>query len=217
MAKKKTITKEYLIDAYMDMVIAQQGTAFTIEELCTSYNFTPEAFHEHFKNFEALDSAIFKIFIDNAISVLSQSPDYVEFGKKDRLLSLYYTLFENLTLNREFVLSILKGYGLNFNALALFKEFKKVFIDFVGSLQMEPLRIHGALETVQQKSIQEALWIQFLLTLKFWMSDDSPKCEKTDIFIEKSVNTGIELLNTKSLHNIVDLGKFLYAEKIKSK
>ena len=48
------------------------------------------------------------------------------------------------------------------------------------------------------------------------MDDDSDQGEKTDIFIEKSINTGLELLNTQSLNNIIDLGKFLYAEKIKS-
>jgi hypothetical protein len=31
-------------------------------------------------------------------------------------------------------------------------------------------------------------WIQLLLTLKFWLDDVSPKFEKTDIYIEKSVN-----------------------------
>ncbi len=201
----------------MDMVVAQHGTPFTIEDLGETHNFSDEAFEKHFENFEALNKTIFKIFIENAIAVLAQSPDYLDFGKKDKLLSLYYTLFENLTLNREFVLLILKGYGLSLNALSVFSDFKEVFVGFVGSLQIESLNIHDTLDAVQQKSIQEALWVQFLLTLKFWMSDESPNCAKTDIFIEKSVNTGVELLNTKSLHNIIDLGKFLYVEKIKSK
>ena len=31
--------------------------------------------------------------------------------------------------------------------------------------------------------------------------------------MEKSINTSFELLETKSLHNIIDLAKFLYQEK----
>ena len=142
--------------------------------------------------------------------------DYEGFTKKDKLLSLYFTLFENFTLNRRFVLLIIKSYGLNLNALPLFSELKVSFIAFVDSLQIETIRLSDSLESIQKKSLREGLWIQFLLTLKFWMSDDSPQCEKTDIFIEKSVNTGLELINTQSLHNIIDLGKFLYTEKIKS-
>jgi hypothetical protein len=48
----------------------------------------------------------------------------------------------------------------------------------------------------QTKSIQESSWIQLLLTLKFWLDDVSPKFEKTDIYIEKSVNLSFELMDT---------------------
>lgn len=201
----------------MDTVVAQHGTPFTIEDLGRTHNFTPEAFEAHFESFEALNKAIFKIFLDNALMVLAETPEYFNFSKKDKLLSLYYTLFENLSLNRDFVLLTIKSYGLNLNALSLFNELKESFVAFVDSLEMETLSLHDTLDSLQKKSLREGLWVQFLLTLKFWMSDDSPQCEKTDIFIEKSVNTGVELLNTKSLHNIIDLGKFLYAEKVKSK
>ena len=51
--------------------------------------------------------------------------------------------------------------------------------------------------------------------MKFWLDDTSEGFEKTDIFIEKSINTSMELLETKSLHNIIDLAKFLYQEKVK--
>jgi len=201
----------------MDTVVAQHGTPFTVEDLAEAHNFTPKAFEAHFESFDDLNKAIFKIFLDNALAVLAETPDYFGFSKKDKLLSLYYTLFENFTLNRDFVLLTIKSYGLNLNTLSLFNELKESFVAFVDSLEMETIRLHDTLDSFQKKSVQEGLWVQFLLTLKFWMSDDSPKCQKTDIFIEKSVNTGVELLNTKSLHNIIDLGKFLYAEKIKSK
>lgn len=201
----------------MDTVVAQHGTPFTVEELAEAHNFAPEAFEVHYESFDALNKAIFKIFLDNALAVLAETPDYFGFSKKDKLLSLYYTLFENFTLNRDFVLLTIKSYGLNLNTLSLFNELKESFVAFVDSLEMETIRLHDTLDSFQKKSVQEGLWVQFLLTLKFWMSDDSPKCQKTDIFIEKSVNTGVELLNTKSLHNIIDLGKFLYAEKIKTK
>lgn len=201
----------------MDAVVQHEGTNFTVEELAESYDFEPRAFYEHFDGFESLNKTIFKIFIDNALIVLADSTDYISFSKKDKLLSLYFTLFENLTLNREFALLIIKSYGLNLNALTLFSGLKESFVVFIDSLHMETLSIHDTLESIQKKSLQEGLWVQFLLTMKFWMSDDSYQCEKTDIFIEKSVNTGLELLNTKSLNNIIDLGKFLYTEKVKTK
>lgn len=201
----------------MDYVVDHQGTGLSIEELSSSYDFTEDDFLVHFENFETLNKAIYKIFIDNAVSVLNEDEDFEKFSKKDKLLSLYYTLFENFTLNRDFVLLTVKSYGLNLNALPLFSGLRESFLTFVDLLKMETLGLSSTLESIQKKSLQEGLWVQFLLTVKFWMSDDSQNCEKTDIFIEKSVNTGVELLNTKSLNNIIDLGKFLYSEKIRSK
>ena len=40
--------------------------------------------------------------------------------------------------------------------------------------------------------------------------------EKTDVLIEKSVNTVVSLLDTKPLESLIDLGKFLWKEKSNS-
>ena len=53
-----------------------------------------------------------------------------------------------------------------------------------------------------------------LVTLKFWLDDDSADFEKTDLFIEKSIAATFELANTKPLKSVVDFGKFLFKEKI---
>ena len=45
------------------------------------------------------------------------------------------------------------------------------------------------------------------------MDDTSKSFEKTDIVIEKSVNTVVDLLNTKPLESLFDLGKFLWNER----
>ncbi|MEM9361195.1 MAG: TetR family transcriptional regulator C-terminal domain-containing protein [Bacteroidota bacterium] len=217
MTKKKKIAEEDIIDFYMDAVVKYEGKPNSIEEFADDYNFYIELFYEHFESFEELDKTIFQTLMNISISNLKEVPEYVSFSKKDKLLSLYYTFFENLTLNRDFTLLTIKSYGLSLGALSVFSGLKKSFIHFVESLQLETLGITESLDSIQKKSISEGLWVQFLLTIRFWMSDDSEKCQKTDIFIEKSVNTGTELLNTKSLDNIIDLGKFLYAEKIKSK
>ncbi len=214
--KKTKITKEHLIDCYMDEVAKLQGKPESMADFAKDQGFDPEEFHEHFNSLEDLDKAIFKIFIDVAIATLAESTDFATFSKKDKLLSLYYTLFENLNLNREFVLPTIKSYGISLNAISLFNGLKESFVAFIDSLELETLRLNDTLESIQKKSVREGAWVQLLLTIKFWMSDDSDQCEKTDIFIEKSINTSVELLNTRSLNNIIDLGKFLYSEKIKS-
>jgi ubiquinone biosynthesis protein COQ9 len=51
--------------------------------------------------------------------------------------------------------------------------------------------------------------------IEFWKKDTSPSFEKTDIFIEKTIDTGFELMDNEPLRKVVDLGKFLFKEKFK--
>ena len=200
----------------MDAVVKYQGKPTDVDTWATDYNFDPNVFEDFFDSFEEMDKTIFKTLLDVSIATLLETPDFASFSKKDKLLSLYYTLFESFTLNREYILLTLKGYGLSLNAITVFGDMKDSFMAFVDTLQLETLSFNDTIESLQKKSIKEGFWVQFLLTIKFWMDDESESCQKTDIFIEKSINTGLELLNTRSLNNIIDLGKFLYAEKIKS-
>jgi hypothetical protein len=48
------------------------------------------------------------------------------------------------------------------------------------------------------------------------MEDDSPGFEKTDMAIEKSVRTVFDLFDNTPIDSIVDFGKFLWKEKIKT-
>ena len=44
------------------------------------------------------------------------------------------------------------------------------------------------------------------------VKDDSKDLEKTDLFIEKSVNASFDLIKTKPPESVIDLGKFLFKE-----
>ena len=71
------------------------------------------------------------------------------------------------------------------------------------------------LEKIQEKSLKESAWLQLMFTLKFWIDDTSPSFEKTDLFIEKSINTTFDVLNIAPVKSVIDLGKFLFKEKFK--
>lgn len=217
MAVKKKISQARLIDLYMEAVAKEERKPYDVESFALEYDFEEARFFRYFEDFESLDKRIFKILFDTSVDTLTESADFMTFSKKDKLLSIYYTFFENLLLNRKFCTVIIKSYGLSWGVITLFSELKESFGDFIDFLELETLSLNiDQLETIQKKSIKEAAWVQFLLVLKFWMADESINKEKTDIFIEKSINTSVDLLNTQSLFNIIDLGKFLYAEKFKS-
>ncbi|GAL73145.1 hypothetical protein JCM19302_307 [Jejuia pallidilutea] len=91
---------------------------------------------------------------------------------------------------------------------------KQHFTTYVSELGIQMLDIkQEQLEKLQDNALKESAWLQLLLTMKFWLDDTSASFEKTDIFIEKSVNTTFDVLDIAPLKSVLDLGKFLFKEK----
>ena len=216
MAKSSKISEAEIITLYMDYVVEHNSKPNSIEDFAQLHQFDDVIFYNHFTSFKDLEKTIYNVLFENSLAILKQSPEYHSFSKKDKLLSLYFTIFENLSLNRAYIEITLKGLENQLKALSVFSKFRSSFIAFIDELDLETFNLNiDSIENIQKKTIKESAWIQFLFTMKFWLDDSSEAYEKTDIFIEKSINTSIELLETKSLHNIIDLAKFLYQEKIK--
>ena len=71
------------------------------------------------------------------------------------------------------------------------------------------------LDDVKDRVVNESYWIQMLVTLKFWLDDESKDFEKTDLFIEKSIAASFELTSTTPLKSVIDFGKFIFKGKNK--
>ena len=214
MAKTDTISASYIMTCYMDFVTSQQNKPTSIDDFSQIHQFDADIFYKHFASFNALEKEIYNHFFEQTLVILKDSQDYQQFSKKEKLLSMYFTFFESLTLNKEFVRADLKGFENQLKALSVFSTLKRSFTAYIDDLELELFNVNvEAIHTIQQKTIKESAWIQLLFTLKFWLDDTSKDFEKTDVFIEKSITTSMELINTNSLHHIIDLAKFLYQEK----
>lgn len=148
--------------------------------------------------------------------MLHNSDGYSELDNKTKLLSFYFTFFELLTANRSLIVYLLKNEKHDLKQLSKLKELRKLFQTFIQSMGLNVVDIpKEKIQKIQGKAIDELVWGQFLLTLKFWMEDTSPSFEKTDLFIEKSVHASFDLMDLTPLKNIIDFGKFLWKEKMK--
>lgn len=218
MAKKKIISDQNIISFYMDYVLEHGDQPKSVYTFAKTNNFDESKFYEHFGSFEAVEKHIFKAFLDHTLKVLVESEDYQMFDGRNKLLSFYFTFFENLTANRSYVLFALNQHKNTLKNLSVLTILKKDFMIYIESLDIETLDIQEQrIDKLQHRAIQESAWIQLLLTMKFWMDDTSASFEKTDIFIEKSVNTSFDVLNIAPLKSVIDLGKFLFKEKMKKK
>lgn len=212
--RKKKLTEIEILTFYMDHVSEHGSQPVSVHAFAKNHNFDKAIFYEFFTSFESLEQDIFKIFFNNTITVLQKSEDYPNFDARNKLLSFYYTFFEILTANRTYVLIALKNHKKSLKSLKKLAKLKEQFEFYINSLEIDSIDFgQEAIEKLQTNALKISAWIQLLTILKFWMEDTSESFEKTDIFIEKSINTSFDLIDTKALKSIIDLGKFIFKEK----
>jgi len=215
MAKKISLTQNSLVKLYMEYVLEHNHAPKSIYIFAKSNGFEEADFYKIFANFETLESTIFSLFFTNTKETLESSKDYPTYDSRNQLLSFYFTFFENLTANRSYVVYALSESSNKLENLKKLKGLRSKFLDYIDELDIEVLQIKNKqLEQIKDSVVQETYWIQLMLTLKFWLDDTSKSFEKTDIFIEKSINASFDLINISPLKSVVDLGKFLIKEKI---
>jgi len=117
MAKKKELTKENIISYYMDYVLEYNKNPNSVYNFAKINGFEESIFYNFFGSFEAIEKHIFKAFYDNTLNALESSESYETFDARNKLLSFYYTFFENLTANRSYVVYALDSNKKNLKGL----------------------------------------------------------------------------------------------------
>ena len=216
--KKTTLSKEKIVSLYMEYVLEHDEKPKSVFKFSKLNNIPETEFYSFFGTIESIEKEIFNMFFEKTISLLQKDKDFESYDMRSKLLSFNFTFFELLTANRSYVVMALKESGSPLKSMTQLSGLRKSYNEFVTEIITEEIRTkQEQFQNFQEKAIQEASWFQLLLTMKFWMDDTSPALEKTDIYIEKSINTAFELFNVAPLDSLIDFGKFIFKEKIYSK
>ena len=214
MPRKKKIDKTVLLEKFMQHYLEFGEAPASVHQFAKTNNFEEKEFYSLYGSFDSLEKQVFVSFFDQVQELLGKSPQYKEFDSRNQLLSFYYTFFEILLANRSYVLSWWEANQNPRKMATKLSELRKAFLSYFRTLEIEKLDLkEEKLKRWTDKSLEEAAWAQLFGTMKFWIEDSSPGLEKTDMLIEKSINTGFDLLNVKPLRSVLDLSKFLFKEK----
>lgn len=204
-----------IIESYTDYVLNHNNQPASVYIFCKSIGIEEKVFYEHFASFEILDEEVFVIMFNETLELLSKDDLYKDYDNQDKLLSFYFTFFQYLTENRSLVVYLLKNKQNDLKSLLKLKKLRKLFQVYIQSLDLKVVDLPKEnFQKIQQKTIDELAWTQFLMTLKFWLEDTSSSFEKTDIFIEKSLKASFDLIELTPLKNLIDFGKFIWKEKM---
>lgn len=218
MQEQTKITKEKIFELYGDYILNSGVKPKNVYLFAKENQFEEIEFYHYFSGFEQIEREILNHLFIKSLELSHQVNSSEETTTKEKLLNVYYIFFENLTMNRSLVLSILGTHTIqNIKILRNLRETHRQFINTLDFKEWEIFeKAKRDIRTFNEKSRQEALWLHLVSALNFWKKDTSPDFEKTDIFIEKTIDTGFEFIENEPLRKVLDLGKFLWKEKFKT-
>ena len=209
------ISSDKIISIYMETVLTEERFPTSVFKFCKNNNFTETEFYSHFGSFDGIQKEIWNSFYTQTINLIERDSSYENFENREKILTFYYTFFEILTLNRSYVLFVLREHRDMMKNLSQLKGLRSNIKEFSSGLIREDNETKNL--KVLKRSPQvfsEGAWLQTLFLLKYWMDDNSAGFENTDIAIEKSVRAIFDLFDNSPLESILDFGKFLWKEKM---
>lgn len=217
MEKESFITQDKIFELYGDYILNHGERPKNIYRFAKDNEFEEKDFYNYFSSFEQIEKLMLVNLFNKSIELASEVNDAKEVTSKEKLLNVYFIFFENMTMNRSLVLMILGNSKMHFAKVA--NQLKETHRNFIKTLDFNDWEmIEKAKDNIRnfhEKAREEALWLHLVSAIEFWKKDTSPSFEKTDIYIEKTIDTGFELMDNEPLRKVLDLGKFLFKENFK--
>lgn len=214
-AKKKTTKKVDIAAkikvAYKEYSLLHGEDPASVFAFCKELKISETEFYDYYTSFESVKKTIWLGYIDETLQVLHKDENYAGFSAREKLLSFYYTLLEVLKADRSYVMMCFKHIKKTEIQPTFLEDFKSQFEDFSSNLVNEGMQTNEVQDRpVIGKRYHEALWLQVMFVINFWIKDTSQKFEKTDAAVEKAVSLSFELMGPGPLDSMIDFAKFLY-------
>lgn len=216
-AAKKTTRKSPEVkirEGYVAHILEHGKKPASVYKFIKEVKIKEEEFYEHFNSFENIEKAIWLNIFSETLETIKNDSVYDEYSVREKMLAFFYTYIEQLKGNRSFILqTVSKKMRPELTPYYLI-EVRKGFKSWVNELLLEGEET----EEIENrpligKKYDDALWLQFMFVIGFWLKDNSKGFEKTDAAIEKSVNLAFDLMGRGPLDAIVDFGKFLFQNR----
>ncbi|MDP5170586.1 MAG: TetR family transcriptional regulator C-terminal domain-containing protein [Bacteroidia bacterium] len=141
-------------------------------------------------------------------ALLVTDPTFEEYSTREKILAIFYTWFEILGQEREFLTTLEKIQPWARTA-SLWNKVKPAFVDWIGEIideGVENREIAGRI--VLSSWYKHVIWMQAMAILSSWLYDKSEEFARTDALIEKSITFLFDLIQPNALDSGWDLVSF---------
>jgi hypothetical protein len=203
-------TIEGIRKAYIDYVLTEGVQPKSVYIFAKKNKMTEAEFYQFFGSFDAIEESIWSGFALNTLIEIRGQDVWQEYSSREKALSYFYAFFELLKSSRSFAVYSVQKQPKGFTTPKTFEKLKEIFEGFAEEIINEGIET-GELSDRKffSKRYKDALWIQFVFVVNFWINDSSTGFEKTDEAIEKGVNVTFDLFQRSPIDNLFEYGKFL--------
>jgi hypothetical protein len=203
-------TSESIQKAYIDYVLTQGEQPKSVYLFAKKNKMAEEEFYKFFGSFDAIEQNIWAGFANKTLIEINTQEVWGQYSSREKALSFFYSFFELLKSSRSFAVYSVKKQPRGFSTPMVFEEIKQHFENFANEIIKEGLESSELSDRkFFSKKYKDALWVQFVFVLNFWINDNSTGFEKTDEAIEKGVNVTFDLFQRSPIDNLFEYGKFL--------
>ncbi|MDP9078401.1 MAG: TetR family transcriptional regulator C-terminal domain-containing protein [Bacteroidota bacterium] len=203
-------TIEGIQKAYIDFVLTEGQQPKSVYIFAKKNKMTEEEFYKFFGSFDAIEQNLWTGFAIRTIAEIKTQDVWSQYSAREKALSFFYSFFELLKGSRSFVVYSVKKQPKTFSTPQIFTGIKDVFEVFCNDLIVEGLESNELSERkFFSNRYKDALWVQLVFVLNFWINDSSAGFEKTDEAIEKGINVTFDLFQRSPIDNLFEYGKFL--------
>ncbi|GAA4823659.1 TetR family transcriptional regulator C-terminal domain-containing protein [Algivirga pacifica] len=204
--------RKKIVDAYVRHILSKGAPPVSIFHFMYEMGESEAEFYTHFASFHAVESSIWEEFIQDTLGKVKNEEVYADYMVREKVLSFYYTLLEELKQQRSFVVYSFRKRPRNgkWSSASCMKSFKEHFQEFIKEVLFEGEQSGELAERpFIQDRYKDLFWLQLLFILDYWTKDHSEQFESTDTLVEKAVNLAFDLMGTNILDASVDFVKFM--------
>ena len=209
------VQREKIIKGYIEFELLNGRAPNSVYELTHKLEMDEATFYQSFGSLGALRCAIVTEFMKDTIAVLDQDENYPTFSAREKLLALFFTLFEQFQPQRSYLLARYGDIKKAPENSRDWQDFLRQFTEKVRSILSEAKTLNEIQDRpLIGKHYDKGFPLVFAYLFRVWVKDDSPDFATTDAAIEKAVNLSFDMLGKNPLDSLIDFGKFALNTKV---
>jgi AcrR family transcriptional regulator len=213
--KKAVDIRSIIVEKYQQKLLLEGKDPASVFAFCKELEISEADFYAHFNDFTQVAAAFWMELFHTNIAALETSVEWEDFKTREKLLSFYFSFFEQLKSNRSYALLVLdqKMFNLKKGSSDM-SELKEAYKNWLTKILNEG---RGREEIASRSKFNyvydDLFWYQFLFLLDFWKKDKTLGFESTDEAVEKSVNFSFDLIEKNALDSAFEFGKFIFQNR----